>query len=228
VLNVLVPAGIRFEHLIIDGGSTDGSAAIAMAYRSENQNVRIVSEADEGIYDAMNKGLKLAKGEWVYFLNSGDEVCDPDGWRGLRPILGHERRSISFQSHQQYKKDIYVRGTSNHQLTYGPVIAHQGILVPRHAYAGSHFDKRLRISADAKWIQERVAYTGVVAIDKVLATFELGGLSNFPTLRSIKLLREEKSRLPWKEIVKWVVFRVFGATLGYRLIYFRKYPRLRG
>jgi glycosyltransferase involved in cell wall biosynthesis len=63
-----------FEYIVIDGGSTDGSAAYI-----EAQSVNIdywVSEPDNGIYNAMNKGIKAATGEYLLFLNSGDDLTD--------------------------------------------------------------------------------------------------------------------------------------------------------
>ena len=66
------------EHLILDGKSKDGTVAIASAYkkRSEEENpshdVAIVSEPDKGLYDAMNKGILLASGDYLVFLNAGD------------------------------------------------------------------------------------------------------------------------------------------------------------
>jgi len=62
------------EHIIVDGGSTDGTVEIIKAYA--NNNSRFISEPDRGIYDAMNKGLKLAKGDIVGILNSDDVYND--------------------------------------------------------------------------------------------------------------------------------------------------------
>lgn len=57
------------EHIVIDGGSTDGTLAIA---RTARHRVRVVSESDHGIFDAFNRGLRLARGRWVNFLNADD------------------------------------------------------------------------------------------------------------------------------------------------------------
>ncbi|MCE7040563.1 glycosyltransferase [Dyadobacter sp. CY312] len=62
------------EYLIIDGGSKDETLAIADQYSFITQTV---SERDHGLYDAMNKGLNLATGKYIWFLNAGDEVYDP-------------------------------------------------------------------------------------------------------------------------------------------------------
>ena len=74
------------EHLIIDGSSTDKTVAMAEAYRQRaSYDVIIQSEPDRGIYDAMNKGLRLATGDYVVFMNAGDTFHDE---RTLERVLG--------------------------------------------------------------------------------------------------------------------------------------------
>ena len=74
------------EHLIIDGASTDETVAMADAYRQRaSYDVIIRSEPDKGIYDAMNKGLRLATGDYVVFMNAGDTFHDE---RTLERVLG--------------------------------------------------------------------------------------------------------------------------------------------
>jgi glycosyltransferase involved in cell wall biosynthesis len=65
-----------FEHIIVDGASTDGTMVIVEAHR--HSRLRTVSEPDSGIYDAMNKGVALARGDYVQFLNSDDFLLRPD------------------------------------------------------------------------------------------------------------------------------------------------------
>lgn len=66
-----------YEHIIIDANSTDGSKETIIKYSQETSHLKYwVSEPDKGIYDGMNKGLKHAKGKYIYFLNSGDFLFD--------------------------------------------------------------------------------------------------------------------------------------------------------
>jgi len=63
----------NFEHIVIDGNSNDGTKAFLESLQIKI--LTVISEPDKGIYDAMNKGLKLAKGDWVIFMNAGDIFC---------------------------------------------------------------------------------------------------------------------------------------------------------
>lgn len=66
----------QIEHIVIDGGSTDGTLEIIKKYTSKNKNIQFLSEPDNGMYDAINKGLLLATGDIIYCLNSDDQLYD--------------------------------------------------------------------------------------------------------------------------------------------------------
>ena len=103
LLNVLSQSYPNIEYIVIDGGSTDGTVDIIKRY--ESGLAYWVSEPDKGIYDAMNKGLQKATGDYVWFINAGDSLCSsdtvqsvPDYRRGrLCRILSMERRISSMR-----------------------------------------------------------------------------------------------------------------------------------
>ena len=71
----------RIEHLIVDGVSKDKTLSLVQRYVEQNNNrhqIRLTSEPDEGLYDAMNKALSLATGEYIVFLNAGDKLHSQD------------------------------------------------------------------------------------------------------------------------------------------------------
>lgn len=80
----------HIEYLVIDGGSTDGTLDVIRKYASGMPNLRWISEKDRGLYDAMNKGLRLATGDFVWFLNSGDHLHAPDTVEKLAPMVSPE------------------------------------------------------------------------------------------------------------------------------------------
>lgn len=73
----------NWEHIIVDGGSTDDTLEILNRY----QHLRSISEPDKGIYDAMNKGINLARGEWIFFLGSDDQLIKNDVLSGVAKYL---------------------------------------------------------------------------------------------------------------------------------------------
>lgn len=84
--------GVTYEHLIVDGGSTDGTAEVVAKY----PGVDFVSEPDEGMSDAINKGFRRAKGEWVMWLNTDDKLHPGALKEVLRFARQHEKADVVF------------------------------------------------------------------------------------------------------------------------------------
>lgn len=76
-----------YEILLIDGISTDSTAVIAHRMMKINNKIKWFSESDKGIYDAMNKGIALAKGQWIYFIGCDDAFCDVDVLKRITEYL---------------------------------------------------------------------------------------------------------------------------------------------
>lgn len=81
---------LNIEHLIIDGLSTDNTIEIVKEYTQKYPHIRYISEKDAGIYDAMNKGIEMASGEWLYFLGSDDYLITKDVIFRIQTILSQE------------------------------------------------------------------------------------------------------------------------------------------
>ena len=86
--------GADFEWVVIDGASKDGSADWLAGL--DRTSVRYVSAPDGGIYDAMNKGVAMAGGEYLLFLNAGDKLASPTVLRDVRERLGDRRPDILY------------------------------------------------------------------------------------------------------------------------------------
>lgn len=166
-----------FEHLVIDGASSDGTPEIVA--KTATPNTVIKSEPDKGLYDAMNKGLRLAKGQYVLFLNAGDSFHSPDTLRlyaeaakkGAYIIYGDtiivdKSRNFLSPRHLTAPERLTFKSFSN-----GMLICHQAFMAKREI--APLYDLSYRFSADFDWTVKCIKKTqpqncinlGVVTID---------------------------------------------------------------
>lgn len=88
--SVAAQTGVHLQHVLVDGGSTDGTVALIEAYAHEHDYVTWVSEKDQGLYDAMNKGLAMCTGEVIGLLNADDFYCRPDVLQLVAKVFAHD------------------------------------------------------------------------------------------------------------------------------------------
>ena len=177
---------VEVEHIVIDGGSTDGTQDLV---RAQGQRVsRLVSEPDRGIYDAMNKGLALATGDIVGFLNADDVFASPETAAridqafapGVDACYGDvvyvdsvdPSRTIRYWRAGAYRPGLCASG-------WAP--PHPTLYVRREVLVGhGGFDARMRIAADFDLALRLfdVAGIGMRYIPEVLVRMRVGGASN--------------------------------------------------
>ncbi len=144
-----------FEHIVIDGASSDQTITIARTLPTNPP--RILSEPDNGLYDAMNKGLKLAKGKYILFLNAGDSFHDSDSLSSyaekaiLNPdiiygdtVIVDKERNIIRPRHLSAPEKLTFKSFS-----HGMLICHQAFMVRREI--APLFNLKYRFSADYDW-----------------------------------------------------------------------------
>jgi glycosyltransferase involved in cell wall biosynthesis len=176
----------EFEYLVIDGASTDGTLALVRA--AGDVVTRWVSEPDRGIYDAMNKGLALATGEYVWFLNAGDELhdhCvierfyerladDADVYYGDALFVREDGSAVGLRS--EVTPHRLPKNLSWKDFDRGMVVCHQSFVARRSIappYRLDHF-----YSADIDWeIRCLKAARTVQYLDFVLSRYLVGGFS---------------------------------------------------
>ena len=160
------------EHLIIDGASTDSTLQIANDYKSLSDyahlghDIRIMSEPDKGIYDAMNKGLRMATGDYICFLNAGDFFPTP---HTLDTIV--EKSCLESVASTQWPAVIYgntdIVDSHGHFLRHrrltppkklswrsfrkGMLVCHQAFYARTDIARHTPYDTRYRFSADVDW-----------------------------------------------------------------------------
>lgn len=169
-----------YEWIVVDGASRDGTVAAARAL--EIPNTRIVSEPDRGIYDAMNKGIAMANGQWLYFLNAGDSYVDEGVLSDVAAFLrvhGDTRLLHGNVRHLEEER-IYTERTAyvNRWLLMFEDLNHQSVFAHRSLFeALGRFNLAFRTSADYDWLI-RACRSGakVRFIERTIANFLDGGM----------------------------------------------------
>lgn len=171
----------KIEYIIIDGKSTDGTLEIIQQYKK--QITKIISEPDKGIYDAMNKGLKLAKGEYILFMNSGDEIYDEHTVEDI--FSTSAGADIYYGETEMYNDKWESLGRRRHEapeefhwksFKYGMNISHQAIYIRRHII--TPYDLSYKYSADIDWIIKATKKaSSIVNVHRYVAKYLVGGMS---------------------------------------------------
>ena len=146
----------EFEYLVVDGASTDRTLELVAALR---RPVEVVSERDQGIYDAMNKGLDHAKGDYVWFLNAGDQFFSPDTVaQVIAQLRANEYPDVLYgETALVDEKGDFLRMRrlqAPEQLTWrsfqrGMLVSHQAMVVKRAIVP--RYDRAFSLSADFDW-----------------------------------------------------------------------------
>ncbi len=176
---------IGVENIIVDGGSTDNTKAYLLEH---NDSFRWVSEKDKGIYDAMNKGLQMAKGQYVWFLNAGDyaynkEVVElllnklktnPDVLYGETMLVDESGRELGTRSKLTTRK--LPEQLNWKSMQRGMVVSHQSIIV--RTEISPFYDLQYKHVADIDWmIRALKASKLIINIHQILSCFTLDGYS---------------------------------------------------
>lgn len=166
-----------YEYIVVDGKSSDNT--VELAKNADIDNCRIVSERDRGLYDAMNKGLGMANGDYVIFLNAGDSFHSPETLEhfadaimendypgivyGQTDIVDSNRKRLRAR-HLTAPENLVLESFSN-----GMVVCHQAFVVLRKLT--NNFNVKFKYSADYEWCirclqrSHRNCYIDEVVID---------------------------------------------------------------
>lgn len=171
----------NFEIIIIDGLSTDSTLNIACSF--EDDRIKYISEQDKGIYDAMNKGIELAAGEYLYFLGSDDTLYDNYVFEKVALAL---KRSFSVVLYGNVKINGDAGWASDKQIYDGEFdtskilkknISHQAIFYKKEILEGEKFNIAFKICADYDLNLRLFSRYKFQYDDLIVATFNGGGKS---------------------------------------------------
>jgi glycosyltransferase involved in cell wall biosynthesis len=193
IQSIATQESTNFEYIIIDGGSTDGTLDIIK--RHSDVVDHWISEPDKGLYDAMNKGLKAAKGEYVWFINSGDKIYEdntisliesmvnqhvkPDVIYGETLIIDTEGREIGMRRLSTPETLTWEK------LIDGLVVCHQSIIIKRSI--APFYNLKFKISADYDWVLTSLRKAKVIENSRlILSRYLDNGMSKNNIPRALK------------------------------------------
>lgn len=218
--SVLAQTIADFEWVIVDGASTDGTkeyldAIVANSVDGANAvaKLQIISESDSGIYNAMNKGIRLAHGEYIQILNAGDCLAAPDVTERMlaalalysekQPARGIGRQPIDILYGNMLKVDANGRligksGYTEYSLRqfYASTLNHDCAYIRRALFNDDQYglyDESLRIVSDWKWYLQAIGLGNVrpVYVDIDVTLFDGGGISE----TNLTLRNQERRRV---------------------------------
>jgi len=186
----------EFEYIVIDGGSNDGSAAYI---ESQSHNIDYwVSESDEGIYNAMNKGILKATGEYLLFLNSGDHFFSDIVLEKNRHHIG--KYDLIYFDIQTIGVGISEKSSHpdklDFQYFYEASISHPGTLIRAKLFSKiGLYDENYKIVSDWKFFITAIFnfHCNYLKINEILSVFYLDGISS--DLANNKILLSERQQV---------------------------------
>lgn len=200
-----------FEYIIVDGASTDGTLEIIKKYESLfSGKMKWISEKDKGIYDAMNKGIRLASGELIGLLNS-DDYYESDALEKIAKAYSHNDYSIIYGAVRAVQDGrevmVYVK---NHEFIEQDMITHPSCFVSRKIYDKfGVYSLKYPYSADYEFMlrirkEKEIQY---IKIYDIITNFSNGGASNSVKAYrdTMRLLREYQligKKRYWFEMTK--------------------------
>ena len=184
------------EYWIIDGKSNDKTVEIAESYRSafekRKTDYHIVSERDGGIYDAMNKGIRLATGDVIGIINS-DDWYEPDALKTVADTFEKEHCDLMYANIRMHKADgsTFIKKAKMRKFETSRDWNHPTTFVAAKLYKQYPF-RNLGIHDDyGFFLQMKKQDRNIVIIDKVLANFHMGGASNRKDIKAaIKRIKD--------------------------------------
>lgn len=179
----------NFEYIIIDGKSTDNTMMIVDSYRNAFREKGIpfivVSEKDNGIYDAMNKGIDICIGKWVNFMNAGDCFHDIDILKNLLSYCEDDKYDLVFGDTVLKEKEYYKYSQSS-DFKREMSFCHQSAFTSSKCLKDLHFDTNYIISADNHfYVRASKSDFNFCRVQFPIAIFSTDGLSskNYSALR---------------------------------------------
>lgn len=196
IKSVVSQSNVQFEYLVIDGNSNDGSKEIIEQYKDKIDYW--VSEKDSGIYNAMNKGIRAATGDYVLFLNSGD-------WLYEEATIANVDRLIDGKKDIYYGNAVFKFDKKDKIVKYDEKISfqffthnnfcHQATFIKRQLFQDIFmYNEDLKIVSDWEFFIYAVCIRNASHqyMDVIVANYDLQGISSRPEFEALKLKERQQ------------------------------------
>jgi len=223
----------EIEFIVIDGNSNDGT--LDLIKKNKIHIDRYISEPDDGIYDAMNKGIDLSSGEYIIFMNAGDVFYEKfNSTLFLAFMLNNQEKSIFYSDSIQKvgDKKYLNKINDNIQCWWNENLpSHQCCFVSRKVLEKNKFKLSLSVSADSEQLIQIFENYESIKYQEPIAIFELGGVSNsWSSLKQLWCHLDEMTAVRnmtsvkrfgvyAKYIYKYFLIQVLGYQRYYQLSY---------
>jgi glycosyltransferase involved in cell wall biosynthesis len=218
--SILTQSYQEFEYIIIDGLSTDDTVAIVKEYNSEK--IQIISEKDNGIYDAWNKGIRLAKGDWISFIGS-DDFFEPNALQDYAESIQKLSKEVNYISSKVKIFDNYGKSRVVGAKWSNPIsnkymnVAHVGSMHSKKLFTEfGLFDSTYKITGDYEFLLRSRNGLLPAFIEIVTANMLMGGASVSPKA----ILEAEKAKILTNS--RSVFFSKIDSLKAFLIFYYRK------
>ncbi|MCW8828150.1 MAG: glycosyltransferase [Gammaproteobacteria bacterium] len=172
--------GLSIEHIIVDGCSNYDVSGLL---RASGSAASLISEKDDGLYDAMNKGMRIANGRYLIFLNSGDVFADNSVLKKISKVIEDQDADLIYGDSLERQLDgsvVYKKSRNIKTMPLGMITHHQSMIFKREVIQNNNikYNTDLRLASDYEFCIEffkaakRVAY-----LPRAISTFQRGGVS---------------------------------------------------
>ena len=194
----------EFEYIIIDGASTDGSVEVIKKYESEFAHLKWVSEPDKGIYNAMNKGIRMASGDYIQILNSADCLAAPDVTERMlaaleekgQPTILYGNMVKCFPDGRRMVDKCFAGQEITMLGMYTGTLNHDPAYIRRDLFEKYGFyDEDMKIVSDWKWYLQAIILGGEKPqyIDVDVTLFDMTGISE--NVKSKERIQKERKKV---------------------------------
>lgn len=208
-----------YEYLIIDGGSNDATIEIVRSYQKHYKFIKLISEKDQGIYDALNKGVKHATGEIIGFVHSDDLLADKQILSTITEAFQQQPvdgvfGDLDYVNQEDTSKIIRKwRSQPFHSqlIKKGWMPAHPTLFLKKAVYdKHGQFDMTYKIAADYEFMLRVLSDSSLTFsyVPKVFTKMRVGGASNRSLINII-----QKSKEDWRAIKKHKVGSIWTLVL---------------